>query len=278
MEKISEKSAESEGNLANNPELCSSPVWSGIDTARLLSAGRICPDPHWSIATHAHNFWEFIYFVKGSGRVDLPNRTIRPLQYHLVIYPPGLPHAEIANPADPEETIFFSVDVTGNPPAGAHILLPDPHGELRWLCEHVLDEFQTRGRTPLADSYARTFLHLIERAWENAVSIKHDMVDHVMQYMHSNYGQDISLRTLADMVHASQTYFTYRFTSRVGTSPMKYLRMVRIEAAKRLLVTTEMQISEVSMCTGYDDPLYFSRVFRRTTGYSPSEFRRQQTA
>jgi AraC family transcriptional regulator, arabinose operon regulatory protein len=59
----------------------------------------------------------------------------------------------------------------------------------------------------------------------------------------------------------------------MGTSPMQYLRTVRVEAAKRLLVTIETPVGEVAAQVGFEDPLYFSRVFRKVTGKSPTAYR-----
>ncbi|MHB0999118.1 MAG: helix-turn-helix transcriptional regulator [Armatimonadota bacterium] len=248
-------------------------VWTDVKSARLCTAGRVYPDVTWMFPAHAHTYWEFIYFLRGTGRIDIPQGTIRPQQYHLVVYPPGLPHSEVTDPADPEETIFFGVEVSGSPPPGAHLLLPDPKGELRWLCEHILTEFHNPEAASLADSYMQAFLYLVERAWESGIPVKHDIVDLAVQYMNSSYSQNISLGDIADSLHISETYLVHCFTARLDISPMRYLQRVRIEAAKRLLATTDIPINEIAAQTGFEDPLYFSRVIKRVTGHSPTSFR-----
>lgn len=241
-----------------------------VETARLLGGGRIVPNPDWACPWHAHQHWEFIYFLRGCGRVEFPNAFAHPQQYHLLIYPPGLPHAEVADPHDPEETIFFGVDVAGSPPAGAHLLLPDPSGELRWLCERVLGELLLHGSTPLAGAYTHAFLYLLERAWESGTPVRHDAVDVAVQYLHANYASSITLKELAGVTCTSETHLAHRFNARLGISPMRYLQRIRLEVAHRLLLTTTQPVNAVAQQAGFDDPLYFSRVFKQATGQSPA--------
>ena len=60
----------------------------------------------------------------------------------------------------------------------------------------------------------------------------------------------------------------------MGTSPIKYLNGVRIEVAKKLLCLGDDPIGEVAIKAGFEDALYFSRIFRQATRLSPSQFRR----
>lgn len=244
-----------------------------VETARLLHAGHVRADSKWSMAVHAHQEWEFLYFLSGSGRITTPDGTLSPQPYHIVAYPPGLPHEEVTSPADPEETIFLQIEAGGTPPVGAYLLLPDVSGQMGWLCEHIFAEYSTGGSTPLANSLTRAFLYLIERVWENAVSVKHDAADIVVQYIRANYAHDISLDSLAKIACVSKTRLVHVFSTRVGMSPFAYLRKVRLEIAKRMLATDSAPIHEIAIKVGYPDPLYFSRAFKSAYGISPRTYR-----
>lgn len=224
---------------------------------------------------HTHAHWEFVYFVRGSGRIDVPSATFSPHPYHLVIYPPGLPHAEWADPIDPEETIFMSIDVPGDSPAGAHLLLPDAGGELGWLCDRILSEHRMFGKTPLAEAYTAAFLHLIERLWGKGVPVRHDSIDTVLQHMHTNFASDITLEALAGIAFVSKTHLAHLFRARLGTSPLRYLQQIRLETAKRMLGTSTMPVHEVAARVGFGDALYFSRAFKAANGLSPRAYRQQ---
>ncbi len=245
-----------------------------VAEARLLYTGHTPPDAAWEMAAHTHPHWEFVYFLRGCGRIDTPSRTLHPQQYYLAVYPPGLSHAERADPLEPEDTIFLGVEVAGAVPAGAPPLLPDPRGELRWLAERLLEEVTTHGVSALATHYTRAFLLLIERGWAAQPAGRPDAVEAAVQYLHANFTRRLTLAELAGVGRVSPTHLAHRFTARLGESPMRYLQRVRLEAGKRLLATTDLSVQEIARHVGFDDPLYFSRVLKRTTGASPSGYRR----
>ena len=60
----------------------------------------------------------------------------------------------------------------------------------------------------------------------------------------------------------------------MGVPPLKYLTSIRIARAKELLTGTDIPISEIGELVGYDNPLYFSKIFKKNTGLSPREYRR----
>ena len=72
--------------------------------------------------------------------------------------------------------------------------------------------------------------------------------------------------------------YAYRFKQYVGLSPARYIQSLRIVNAQRLLERTKYSIGEVSEIVGYDNPLYFSRVFKKETGLSPAQYRKAERA
>lgn len=100
------------------------------------------------------------------------------------------------------------------------------------------------------------------------------IIDLALEFMAINFNKpDITLETIAEKVDLSPDYFGMLFKRHIGTSPINYLRKVRIEQAKVLLINTQLPIKEIAKKVGYDDPLYFSRVFRNVTGQSPRQWK-----
>ncbi len=96
-----------------------------------------------------------------------------------------------------------------------------------------------------------------------------------MEYLAKHYPEDIKIRELADLVGINRSYFASSFKKATGCSPKEYLLRLRMERAKQLLETTLMPISSISSAVGYEDPLAFSRIFKRYSGLSPTNYREQ---
>ena len=82
-----------------------------------------------------------------------------------------------------------------------------------------------------------------------------------------------STKELAKTLQISEEHFIRTFKSDFGITPNKFITNARMEKAKRLLLDTDMKIADVSRSCGYDDPLYFSKVFKKNTGLSPKDFK-----
>ena len=76
----------------------------------------------------------------------------------------------------------------------------------------------------------------------------------------------------------SISWFIRNFKEYTGSTPAQYLLSLRISNAQTLLESTSYNITEIANIVGYDNPLYFSRIFKKQIGMSPSEFRKQLKA
>lgn len=92
-------------------------------------------------------------------------------------------------------------------------------------------------------------------------------------FMWHNYAKKLTLDAIADHVHLNPQYFSVLFKRETGESVTTHLTNLRVEQAKTLLKDTTQPINEISREVGYDDPDYFSRLFRKTTGTTPRQYR-----
>jgi two-component system response regulator YesN len=86
---------------------------------------------------------------------------------------------------------------------------------------------------------------------------------------------NLMLNDVADRINLSPSHFSVVFSSEIGESFKDYLTRIRIERAKELLRTTNLKCSEIAYQSGYNDPQYFSHVFKKNTGLPPQQFRQQ---
>jgi two-component system response regulator YesN len=96
----------------------------------------------------------------------------------------------------------------------------------------------------------------------------------IMQYLHSNFSEKITLDDIARLTFFSPNYCENVFKRETGRSVIDYLLQIRIEEAKRLLAEDSLALSTVAEAVGFDDYNYFSRVFKKRTGYTPSEYKK----
>lgn len=101
-----------------------------------------------------------------------------------------------------------------------------------------------------------------------------EMIAKAKTFIHTHFHQQISLEDVADHVQLSPTYFTKLFKEKMNETFIGYLTDYRIQTAKKLLQHTELGLKEIADRTGYNDPNYFSRVFKKAAGCSPKEYRK----
>lgn len=101
-------------------------------------------------------------------------------------------------------------------------------------------------------------------------------VSYARKYFFEHYNEDISINEFAQSRHMSVSWFMRNFKQMTGMSPMQYILNLRIENAQMLLETTNYSVNEISSVVGYDNQLYFSRLFKKIKGVAPTEFRKMQ--
>ncbi|MEK0313499.1 response regulator [Cohnella sp. 56] len=95
-------------------------------------------------------------------------------------------------------------------------------------------------------------------------------------YIEEHYREDISLHDIASSVHMSESGFSRLFKKQTGVSYVEFVTQLRLEEAKTLLLQPDQKVYEVSLTVGYQDSKYFSQIFRKYTGETPTEFRKRQ--
>lgn len=93
------------------------------------------------------------------------------------------------------------------------------------------------------------------------------------EYIRKNYRRDLTLDEVSREVHVSPYYFSKLFKDEVGENFVEYLTKLRITQAKRMLLDPSNSIKQVCLSVGYGDPSYFSRIFKKYEGVTPTEFR-----
>ena len=111
------------------------------------------------------------------------------------------------------------------------------------------------------------------RSMQKTDSIVHSQKDIIKDYFDRNYKKDISAKDVAGILGYSDVYFSKVFKQLFDDNFINYLTKIRIDRAKVLLKDVSFNIKEVGKSVGYADSNYFTKVFKRSVGMSPSEYR-----
>lgn len=104
------------------------------------------------------------------------------------------------------------------------------------------------------------------------------VIREIQLFIRQHYAENISLNFLAEHFYLHSNYLSKLFKDKTGKNFIEYLTEIRMEKAKDLLQNTEFKIIEICAMTGYDNPRYFSKLFKTHTGMTPREYREKRTS
>ncbi len=103
-----------------------------------------------------------------------------------------------------------------------------------------------------------------------------ERMQNMMAYIHQNYGEKVTLESIADSAMISTRECIRCFRNSINKAPIEYLMDYRLEIAKKLLKETEYSITEIALHVGFSSNAYFGKVFREKIGMTPAAFRKQK--
>lgn len=112
------------------------------------------------------------------------------------------------------------------------------------------------------------------RSVQQSVNQEERPIQSITRYLQEHLAEEVTLSILAEEFHLSAQYISQLFKSEIGVGFLAYLTNIRMEQAKKLLLTTPKSIAEISEQSGYGDYRVFTKVFKKTEGITPSQYRR----
>lgn len=224
--------------------------------------------------------YQLLYLVSGHLEVKYDKKKYQ-LTQGFVIYPPNMPQKYV----DYEDTQRIWVHFTGT---NVEEILEEYHlkpgvytsGNSLLVKEMFLQLIVEYTRSPLISNEKGMLLSILStlgKLVNNVGNISNDKINEAITFITMHYNTDVSIKELANSCNLSQSRFMYLFKEQTGMAPHAYLQALRIKNSMTLLTSTQLKIVEVGKQCGYEDSLYFSRVFKKHVGVSPREYRRQNT-
>ena len=165
-------------------------------------------------------------------------------------------------------------------PHDKNVFFTGTSADYQWLFKQMIQELQLR-RINYGDLMNISLRHLllsINRCIKEGNKMGTDTLNEVERathYFNENYNKTICIKDYAKERHMSECWFNRTFKQVTKVTPMQYILSLRIVNAISLIETTEYNVTQVANAVGYDDPYYFSRLFRKQTGMSPSEYKKK---
>lgn len=225
-----------------------------------------------------------IFCIDGEGTLEAQGRTTRVHGGDLVLLPANTPHFYQSSYEDPW-TIYWC-HFSGERANEYVKLISD--SQLIFAMSNrlkLIRDFQSLLSVRETGYRELPFFHAanVLKQMLSFISLQSRHVQHsaasgfnlplIEETMRANLDKSLSLDELAAACNLSKYHFSTKYRAATGYSPIKHFLHMKVEAACQLLDTTDLRISAVSEAVGYDDPLYFSRLFRKITALSPKEYR-----
>lgn len=249
-------------------------------------AGRMCFQMHW------HDRIELLYVTSGKLKVHLDDREVEVCTGQMAFISPRMLHCGFSGKTGVKfHTIMFDTEMFYNKTEASE----------KYLTGIIRNEacFQTVTEQERIIKQMKQLIELLEaEAEENplvAVGCIYGIIGNmyrfcsevrkpvqkmnenfreVLEYINSHYVEDISTQSLSVQYGYNETYFCRKFKAVTGINLMKYIQILRIELAQKLLKNTEKSIAEIALECGFTDISYFSHCFKRQVKVTPKEYRR----
>ena len=232
--------------------------------------------------------WQIIYIAAGEGHFMLDGQEVIVPAGNMVLYQPKQQQKYFYYGKDRTQVWF--VHFTGRQvksilkhyeiPLDGYILHTGISREYEECFRKMRDELIkcSWGYEEMLTYLFRELMLMIHRRMTEAMpqvsGFIQEEIDRAKAYFEEHYNEEISIEQYAASRSMSTSWFNRSFRGSVGTSPMKYILDIRIRNAQVLLETTDYSIANIASVIGYDNPMYFSRMFRKAKGLSPAKYRK----
>ncbi|MEX0331223.1 MAG: helix-turn-helix domain-containing protein [Puniceicoccaceae bacterium] len=243
---------------------------------------------------HYHFKPEFFLQTRGTTEFEMPRERILVKPGEMCIMPAGIPHREQveSEPQAPFRNLvcgFYSKTLSlhwafeiepGKPEIEAIEFFDTPNLEIfTSMMGQIVSTFHAKSPARdhilhgLVTAFLGMCLNLIEAGSANLNKDIEKIFQTKWLVREQISNPKLNVKNVAEKLRCSPDYLSHLFHKQTGEKLIHYIQRIRIEAAMLALKSTQLYISEIAFSSGFQDPAYFTRVFKKFTGESPQEFR-----
>ena len=234
-----------------------------------------------------------IYCTEGKGWYHIHDKTYQVEKNQYIIIPPHVPYSFEADEGTPW-TIYWIhfqgklVNSFLSPNPSPQIILSDERSRQQVrirLFEETYNSFAmgyTKEYLAYSSMCLYTFLStfIFQEQFRHIGAPNHNELSfsmRVIYYLQEHVETNLTLRDLAEYFNYSESHFSTLFQKETGTSPIHYWTRLKRPKASQYIELTDMKLNEIAMRLGFEEQAYFSRVFTKVMGISPSAYRKKET-
>ncbi len=234
------------------------------------------------LQVYSHHDKDGFYFVSQHWHEELHEiKSVGESLHHAVVFNPSFLDFSLY---DACQHNFIRPITNGTLlfPTFCSTLSPEDHKQILFHMQEIIKLYHTLPTCALL-SIKLHILHMIELFFQadyfykNTLSPKGkdslNKLKQVIEYVHINYPESISLQTLSEICFMSPNYFCHYFKQEIGKTPISFINEYRIEKACEMLSESKVPISDIALSVGFDNFSYFIRKFRKYKGVAPNKYR-----
>lgn len=230
------------------------------------------------IDKHRHPMFEIVYYRNGEGVTEFNRQQFNyePSTF-AVLYPNEL-HDELR--VTDTEVVYFGFYYDNQPVRLEMGLYRDDELRIYALIEQMLEEMTEKlnHHEVKMDSLLQALIVEVQRLSGAKIAQYADRkIAYAKHYMEQYYSEKINLTQLSEICGYSYDHFRHLFKATEGMTPMLYLRQLRIEKAKAMILEREQSLTGIALECGFTSLSQFSSVFRQVTGQNPTNFKLEAT-
>jgi AraC-like DNA-binding protein len=233
-----------------------------------------------------------MYCIDGEGWVEVLGNKQKLSTGEVVILPKGKPHSYGSNPKNPWSIYWIHFDGSMasyfceglEKPLFINTVKDSRIEDRLELFEDIFSILKN-GYSKINLDYSITVLfHFLGslkfiNAFRNSLSDRQesrDVIEEAIHFMRENIQRQIKLDEIAKYTGFSTSHFSILFKQKTGYSPLNYFNHLRIQTACHQLDFTDLHINQIAIMIGFEDQFYFSRIFSKIMGCSPTEYRKRK--
>lgn len=259
-------------------------------------------DKDYNFSGESHNFWEMVYVDSGNIKITANNKTTHLKQGEVIFHKPNEFHTLCVDNNQPSNVFVISFECSSESMNFFKEKVMTVPGKLKKHISLIIEEYNETffpmspkdvklllketfpvGSQQMIKTYLEQFLILLirqeqsgknMRVFPSKESMQNHLVSQMMNYIDENIYKDISTSEICKRMSCSRAYLSKIFKRETDYTILEYILVQKIKVAKKLIREKNMNFTQISDKLGFDNPHYFSRVFKRITNMTPTDYKK----